>query len=101
MAEFLGLRSKMCSFKSEEKKKKKGMKESKVVVRNKISLDEYKTVLFSKTKEYRTMNLIRLYKHTVYSETVNKVAESANDDKRIIFELRCFKRYPIRRKKMI
>ena len=32
------------------------------------------------------MNLIRSYQHNIYAETVNKVALSSNDDKRIILE---------------
>ena len=30
------------------------------------------------------MNLVRSHKHDIYSETVNKVALSADDDKRVI-----------------
>ena len=30
------------------------------------------------------MNVIRSHKHEIFSETVNKIALSANDDKRII-----------------
>ena len=30
------------------------------------------------------MNLIRSHKHEIYSETVNKIALSAYDDKRVI-----------------
>ena len=30
------------------------------------------------------MNLIRSHKHEIYSETVNKVALSADDDKRVV-----------------
>ena len=32
----------------------------------------------------RKMNVIRSRKHEIFSETVNKIALSANDDKRII-----------------
>ena len=34
----------------------------------------------------REMNIIRSHLHQMYTETVNKVALSANDDKRIIRE---------------
>ena len=30
------------------------------------------------------MNLIRSHKHDIFTETVNKIALSANDDKRVI-----------------
>ena len=34
----------------------------------------------------RKMNVIRSHRHEIFSETVNKIALSANDDKRIIME---------------
>ena len=34
----------------------------------------------------RQMNVIRSHKHEVYTETVNKVALSCEDDKRVILE---------------
>ena len=34
----------------------------------------------------RKRNIIRSYKHDIFSETVNKIALTANDDKRIIME---------------
>ena len=32
------------------------------------------------------MNIIRSHKHEIFTETVNKIALSANDDKRVIRE---------------
>ena len=34
----------------------------------------------------RKMNVIRSHKHEIFSETVNKIALSANDDERIIMK---------------
>ena len=34
----------------------------------------------------RKMNVIRSHQHEIFSETVNKIALSADDDKRIIME---------------
>ena len=34
----------------------------------------------------REMNVIRSHKHEIFSETVNKIALSADDDKRIILD---------------
>ena len=65
-------------------KKDKGVKAS--VVKKTISFDDYKDCLFNKKPQMRQMNLIRSHKHDVYTETVNKVALSADDDKRIICE---------------
>ena len=87
ITEFVGLRAKLYSFRmddGEEIKKDKGIKKS--VVENSIRFDDYKECLDSKAKQMREMSVIRSYKHFVYTETVNKVALSADDDKRIIQE---------------
>ena len=42
--------------------------------------------MFSEEKQYRKMNIIRSRKHEVYSEEINKVALSADDDKRHVLE---------------
>ena len=42
--------------------------------------------LFGRTKMLRKMNVIRSHKHEIYSEEVNKVALSGDDDKRIVME---------------
>ena len=85
--EFIGLRAKLYSyrvFEGKEEKKCKGIKKS--VVRKDISHEDYKECLFIKKPQMRKMNVIRSYKHDIFSETVNKIALSANDDKRIILE---------------
>ena len=85
--EFIGLRAKLYSYrmlKGKEERKCKGIKKS--VVRKDISHEDYKECLFSKKTQMRKMNVIRSYKHEIFSETVNKIALSANDDKRIILE---------------
>ena len=85
--EFIGLRAKLYSYKmfeGKEEKKCKGIKRS--VVRKDISHEDYKECLFSGASQMRKMNVIRSYKHEIFSETVNKIALSANDDKRIILE---------------
>ena len=87
IAEFVGLRVKLYSYRmdeGEEEKKCKGMK--KVVVKKNISFDDYKDCLFNKQPQMRQMNVLRSHKHDVFSETVNKVALSADDDKRVICE---------------
>ena len=38
----------------------------------------------------RKMNVIRSHKHEIFTETVNKISLSANDDKRIILEDKIF-----------
>ena len=102
---FVGLRPKLYSFKVEEKKegeekmkgekkvegenkgeidKAKGVKDS--VIKKSLSFEDYKKCLFTEEKILREMNIIRSQNHDIYSMTKNKVALSANDDKRLICE---------------
>ena len=81
---FVGLRPKLYSFKIEEKgeiRKAKGVKKN--VIKNGLSFEDYKKCLFSE-EVMKDMNIIRSENHDIYSMTVNKLALSANDDKRII-----------------
>ena len=83
--EFVGLRAKLYSYKmdeGEESKKCKGVK--KQVVEKSIRHEDYKTCLETGKEQLRKMNIIRSYEHEVYTEEVNKVALSAEDDKRYI-----------------
>ena len=67
----------------EESKKCKGLK--KLVVKKSIAHKDYKMSLFTGKEQLRQMNVIRSYKHKVYTE-VNKIALSPDDDKRHILE---------------
>ena len=85
--EFVGLRAKLYSYKmfeGKEEKKCKGIK--KAVIKKQISFDDYKECLFSGVSQMRKMNVIRSHQHEIFSETVNKIALSADDDKRIILD---------------
>ena len=63
-------------------KKCKGVKKS--VVKNAITHEDYKECLFTKRVQSRTMNVIRSHLHDIYTEEINKIALSADDDKRLI-----------------
>ena len=84
--EFVGLRAKLYSYKmfdsEKEEKKCKGVKQS--VVEKTITFDDYKKCLFSGENQYRQMMTFRSRKHEIFTEEINKVALSADDDKRII-----------------
>ena len=67
-----------------EQKKCKGIK--KCVTKNNITFKDYETCLFTNINQLRKMNVFRSHLHDVYSEEVNKIALSANDDKRIILK---------------
>ena len=94
---FVGLRPKLYTFKVEEKKegekktkgenkgeidKAKGVKES--VIKKSLTFNDYKKCLFTEDELMKEMNIIRSQNHDIFSMTVNKVALSANDDKRLI-----------------
>ena len=83
--EFVGLRSKLYSYKMDEggeSKKCKGIK--KQLVTTSITHEDYKTCLRTGKEQLRKQNILRSYEHEVYTEEVNKVALSAQDDKRYI-----------------
>ena len=83
--EFVGLRPKLYSLKMEEgkeTKKCKGVK--KRVVENYITHEDYKTCLITGKDKLARQNIIRSYDHEVYTEEVNKIALSAEDDKRYL-----------------
>ena len=87
-SKFVGLRAKQYSFKmwedSSEHKRCKGVKKN--VVKIRITHEDYKNCLLDVEEQMRTMNVIRSHLHDVYTEEVNKVALSAEDDKRVIME---------------
>ncbi|PFX11276.1 hypothetical protein AWC38_SpisGene25094, partial [Stylophora pistillata] len=84
--EFVGLRAKLYSYKmfddGKEEKKCKGVKIG--VVKRTINFDDHKRCLFGGGKQHRKMNTLRSRKHEMFMEEINKVALSADDDKRII-----------------
>ena len=86
ISEFVGLRAKLYSYKMEGKEEKKCKGVRKCVVKKSISHEDYKNCLFTGEEQMRSMHVIRSHMHEIYSETVNKVALSASDDKRIIME---------------
>ena len=49
-----------------------------------ITLNDYKNCLFSGRQQLRLMNVIRSRHHEVFTEQVNKIALTADDDKGII-----------------
>ena len=65
-------------------KKCKGVKKS--TVKKTITHNDYKDCLFTKSEHLKKMNVFRSHIHEIYTEEVNKVALSADDDKRVIME---------------
>ena len=84
ITEFVGLRSKLYAYKTQgcgEDKKCKGVK--KAVVKNCISLENYKDCLFNDKLHCARFNTFRSRKHEITTDRVTKIALSANDDKRL------------------
>ena len=86
ITEFVGLRAKNYAYFCEKKeyKKCKGIKMN--VTKKDISFKDYKDCLFHDAQIRKKMNVFRGRGHDVYSEEINKVALSANDDKRVILK---------------
>ena len=62
-------------------KKAKGAK--KCVIKQKIMFENYKDCLFNNKTVYRSQERFKSYYHAVYTEEVNKIALSSNDNKRL------------------
>ena len=56
------------------------------MIKHEITCEDYKQCLFSAEKQMRAMNIIRSENHDIYSKSINKIALSANDDKRQVCE---------------
>ena len=54
------------------------------MIKKSLSFEDYKKCLFTEDELMKEINIIRSQNHNIYSMTVNKVALSANDDKRLI-----------------
>ena len=62
-------------------KKAKGTK--KYIIKRELMCQNYKHSLFNDEVIIRSQQRFRSYNHKVYTEEVNKIALSSNDDKRI------------------
>ncbi|XP_050500679.1 uncharacterized protein LOC126888603 [Diabrotica virgifera virgifera] len=85
MTKFVGLRSKMYTFKVQSgriTKKAKGTKYN--IVKNVIKFDDYVNCLNDFKEQTATQHSIRSYSHNVYSIEQTKIALSPYDDKRYL-----------------
>ena len=84
MKEFCALRAKTYAYLMDddsEKKKAKGTK--KCIIKRKIKFEDYKDSLFNNNTILRSQLRFKRNHHIVYTEEVNKIALSSNDDKRL------------------
>ena len=85
ITEFVTLRCKTYSLLTDdgkEDKKAKGTK--KCITKNKIKFNDYKKCLFNDELIVRSEQRFISKKHDVYTENINKIVLSSNDDKRIV-----------------
>ena len=85
ITEFVTLRPKTYSYltnDSKEDKKAKGTK--KCIIKKMTKLDDYKKCLLNDKVILKSQQRFISNKHDIYTENVNKIALSNNDDKRII-----------------
>ena len=83
MKEFVALRAKIYAYKTDdddEKKKAKGTKMC--VIKRKPMFKNYKDCLFNGEVILKSQEQFKSDHHKVYTEEVNKMALSSNDDKR-------------------
>ena len=62
-------------------KKSKGTK--RCVTKQKLMFQNFKGYLFNNKTVYRSQEIFKSYNHDVYTEEVNKIVLSSNDDKRL------------------
>ena len=85
IVEFIDLRATLYSYKmldGSEDKKCKGV--TKNVTKKSIQFDDYRERLFSRKEQHQKMNVIRSHCHEIYTEEINKIVLSSDDDKRVI-----------------
>ncbi|XP_047039598.1 uncharacterized protein LOC124644335 isoform X1 [Helicoverpa zea] len=81
--EFVGLRSKLYCIKTLDKTIKKA-KGTKKCITKQFKMTDYKSVLYNCNVIRKKNILFRSIKHEIFTQNVNKVALSSNDDKRLL-----------------
>jgi len=93
ITEFVGIRSKVYSFLTdnlENSKKLKGIKKS--VVKDKITHEDYKQCLVEGLKQYATFQTFGTELHQIYTKEITKTSLSITDNKRYYTD--AFTSYP-------
>ena len=84
MTEFCALRSKAYKYKlDDDTEHKKTIGTNKCIVKREIIFENYKDSFLNDKVIITSQQRFRSYNHKVYTEEVNKIALSSNDDKRI------------------
>ena len=84
MIEFCALRAKAYVFKLDDDTEKKKVKATKkCIVKRELIFKNYMDSLFNNEVIIKSQQRFRSDHHRVYTEEVNKIARSSNDDKRL------------------
>ena len=84
MKKFCAIRAKTYTYlmdDDKEKKKAKGIK--RCVIKRRLMFENYKDSLFNNKSILKSQQRFKSDHHNVYTEEVNKIALSSNDDKRL------------------
>ena len=85
ITEFVTLRPKTYSFLTDDgKEDKKAKGKKKCVIKKMIKFNDYKKCLLNDELILKSQQRFISKKHAVYTENINKIALSNNDDKRIV-----------------
>ena len=84
ITEFVTLRPKTYSFLTDGKGDKKAKGTKKCIIKKMIKFNDYKKCLLDDEVILKSQQRFISKKHDVYTENINKIALSNNDDKRIV-----------------
>ena len=84
IVEFVGLRAKLYSYKCLMAPKIKNVRGDKECYKRSIEFVDYRECLFSRKEQHRKMNVIRSHCQEIYTEDINKIVLTCDDDKRVI-----------------
>ena len=84
MSEFVALRPKSYSYLTEDfKDDKKAKRTKKCVIKQRLKFSDYKDCLLNNKIVLKSQQRFMSERHDVYTDEVNKIALSSNDDKRL------------------
>ena len=84
MTEFVALRPKTYSFLMDAGgSRKKAKRTKKCVIKRRLKFNDYKACLLNNEIVLKSKQRFKSERHDVYTEEINKIAASSNDDKRL------------------
>ena len=84
MKEFCSLRAKTCSYLMDDNSEvKKSLRTKISLIKRELLFENYKDYLFNDKIILKSQQRFKIDHHNVYTEEINKIALSSNDDKRL------------------